>query len=258
MKKFFFLLLIVLLPAVVFSQDEGRKILRGQMVADSIKVEYITVLNKNTNIKAITDDNGYFTIYAQPADTLYFSSINFRPAMLILDKTHFVEKKLVMRMEPNITVLDEILIIPLTGNLEEDSKDIETRQFTSDLDSKVLTEGLNVEDQVPVNPAFPSNERRLPGIDFVKVYDLIFKPKKKQKDMTKEYLQGRTFSELVQEKYTYYFFTETLKLKHEEINLFLAYADNGKESALLLAPDKEFELTDYLINKSNDYHNREK
>ncbi|MEE1899883.1 hypothetical protein GN157_15585 [Flavobacterium rakeshii] len=258
MKKFFFLLLITFLPAVVFSQGGGRKILRGQMVADSIKVEYITVLNKNTNIKAITDDNGYFTIYAQPADTLYFSSISFRPAVLVLDKSHFVEKKLVMRMEPNITVLDEIVIIPLTGNLEEDSKDIKTRKFTSDLNSKLLTEGLNVEDQIPVNPAFPSNERRLPGIDFIKVYDLIFKPRKKEKDMAKEYLQGRTFSELVQERYTYYFFTETLKLKHEEIGLFLAFADEGKESALLLAPDKEFELTGYLLKKGEEYHKREK
>lgn len=256
MKKIL-LLLIVLFP-ILMSAQEGRKILRGQVVADSIKVEYITVLNKNTNIKAVTDDNGLFSIYAQPADTLYFSSITFRPAMLVLAKEHFNESRLLIKLDQDITMLNEVVITPLTGNLEEDSKDVKTRIFTSDLDAKSLTEGINVEDKIPVNPAFPSAERRLPGMDFVKIYDMIFKPKGRKKDYTKEYLNGKTFSEVAQEKYTYYFFTETLKLKHEDIGLFLAYCDNGEESAKLLAPDKEFELTDYLIKKSEEYRNRGK
>lgn len=256
MKKLL-LVLVVLFPVLMFAQ-EGRKLLRGKVVADSLKVEYITVLNKNTNIKAITNDNGLFTIYAQPADTLYFSSLTFRPAMLILVDNHFTDERLTIKLDLDVTMLDEVIITTLTGNLEEDSKGIKTRIYTSDLEAKKLMQGVDVEDKIPVNPAFPSAERRLPGMDFVKIYDMIFKPKGRKKDYTKEYLNGKTFTEVAQEKYTYYFFTETLKLKHEEIGLFLAYCDNGEESAKLLAPDKEFELTDYLIKKGEEYHKIEK
>ncbi len=254
--KRFLLILLMLAPVMVFSQ-EVRKILRGQVVADSIEVENITVLNKTSNIKAITNESGQFTIFAKPADTLYFSSITFRPAMLVLKKEHFGDSKLTIKLDMNVTVLDEVIITPLTGDLAEDSRNTKTIKITSGMDSENIIKNTYPQPTTPVNTALPQMESRLQGVDFVKIYKMIFKPKHK-KDLTKEYLQGKTFPELVQEKYTHYFFTETIKIPHNEIGLFLNYCDKGKETALLLAPDKEFELTDYLINKSIEYHNREK
>jgi hypothetical protein len=58
---------------------------------------------------------------------------------------------------------------------------------------------------------------------------------------------------VVKEKFTYYFFTETLGLKHEEIGLFLGYCENDPKVKALLAPDKEIELIDFLIFKSDEY-----
>ncbi len=255
MKKFL-LLLLMIIPLASFSQ-EARKLLTGQVIADSIEVGNITVLNKSSNIKAITNDEGLFTLYARPKDTLYFSSITFRPAMLILNQQHFMEKRLFIQLDANVTVLDEVIITPLTGDLAKDSERVRTIRMTSGLDSEELIKTDFPRPTTPVNTAMPQMESRLQGVDFVKVYDLIFKSKKKT-DLTEQYLKGRTFTDLVQEKYTHYFFTETLKIPHEEIGLFLNYCDNGNETAALLAPNKEFELTEYLVNKSVEYRNREK
>lgn len=235
---------------MAFCQNE-RQLLRGQLIADSIKVERITVLNVTSNIKAISDNNGHFTIYAMPKDTLYFSSVTFRPAMLILKKEHFENEKLEIRLEVNVTVLDEVVIIPLTGDLKRDSNKKKTLQITSGLDSGNIIKNTYPKEKAPVNKAL-YQESQLQGVDFVQIYRMIFKKKEKE-DTGEQYLKGGTFADAVKERYTHHFFTKTLKIPHDEIGLFLNYCDKGRETYLLLNPDKEFQLTDYLVAKAAEY-----
>lgn len=252
MKIKLFIILFLLLPLAVFSQNE-RKLLRGQVIADSIKVENISVKNITSNIGAVTDDNGNFTIYARVADTLYFSSITFRPAMLVLTKEHMDEAKLFIKLEINVTVLDEVIITPLTGDLAKDSRKTKTLQINTQFDSGKTIENSFPKETVPVNKALPQTESQLQGVDFVAIYGMIFKKKKKE-NTGEQYLQGRTFTDIVKDRYTHHFFTETLKIPHDKIGLFLNFCDKGKETNLLLDPEKEFELTDYLVKKAEEYN----
>lgn len=257
MKSKLFLALLILFPLLSFSQKDTRQLLRGQMVADSIKVENITVLNVTSNIKAITDDNGNFNIYARPTDTLFFSSITFRPAMLVLKKEHFEEERLQIKMEINVTVLEEVIITPLTGDLSRDSKRKKTRQITSQLDSKGLIQSAPPKETLPLNKALPQTESQLQGVNFTEIYRMIFK-KKAKADTGEQYLNGKTFADVVKDRYSYHFFTQTLKIPHDEIGLFLNYCDKGTPSFLLLNPEKEFELTDFLVESSKEYLKNDK
>lgn len=249
--KLFFLFLLI--PFIGFSQKEPRQLLRGRAVADSLQVDNISVKNITSNIGAVTDTKGNFTIYARPTDTLVFSGISFRNAMLVLKKEHFTEARLIIRLDVNVTVLDEVIISPLTGNLEKDSRKAKTKNVVPFNSGSIVRDTTyQFKYSQNINTALPQNESQLQGVDFVKIYKKIFRPKKKKKEEPKQYAQ-RNFAEVAQELYTHYFFTETLKIPHDEIGLFLTYCDNGEQTRQLLDPAKEFELTDYLIDKSYEY-----
>ena len=53
------------------------------------------------------------------------------------------------------------------------------------------------------------------------------------------------------------FYTKTLGLKEDEIDLFLMYCSNDAESKRHLKADQKFELIDFMINKNKDFKNAE-
>lgn len=254
-------ILFLLSTFSTFAQKEPREIVHGRVVADSMKVDNIMVRNLTSKIKAVTDEKGFFTLYARPKDTLLFESITFRPAQLVLQQEHFNLKQLIVRLDVNVTMLDEVVIRPsaLLGNLEADTKNLKTMTTTSGLDSRQLILTAPPEPQSPLNEKRYPTESVLKGFDFVKIYDLYFrKPKKKNKGEIYAATATKSFTESVKERYTYHFFTEQLKIPHKEIGLFLTFCDKGDETRGLLAPKKEFELIDYLVTKSIEYLKKER
>lgn len=249
-------LLLFLVPIAVFSQTRPREILRGMVVSDSLKVENITVLNLTSNIGAVTDEEGGFTIYARPADTLLFSSITFRSQHLVLKPEDFEVELLFIKLDVNVTVLDEVVITPLTGDLANDSKRTKTHNLGGFDAAGIAKSTIKVRKHKyseKVNSALPQTESVLTGVDFVEIGKMIFGKGKKKKDAHMEYVKGRSFLATAKARYTHHFFTQTLKIPHEEIGLFLNYCDKGAETAWLLEPENEFQLTDYLVRKSTEY-----
>ena len=61
------------------------------------------------------------------------------------------------------------------------------------------------------------------------------------------------FSDVVSKGLDRYFFTNTLKLKSEEIGLFLDYCENDPKSKNLLKEEDEFLLIDFLITKNEEF-----
>lgn len=255
MIKQLYVFVMVLLPLVAFSQSQPRKLLRGRVTADSLKVQHISVLNTTSNIGAITDNDGEFTIYARPTDTLFFSSVTFRSVHMPLKEKDFLLPLLVIKLDVNVTVLDEVIITanPLSGDLEKDSKNTKALLISSTFQSGDLVRSAAPKPQANVNTALPQNMSPLTGVDFVKIKNMIFKKKKIEEDPVRKYLQGNSFADVVKGRFTHYFFTQTLKIPHAEIGLFLNFCDKGAKTAHLVSPENEFELTNYLVEKSNEY-----
>lgn len=261
-KCLFFLLL--LLPMVVVAQKTPRKILTGRVVADSIKVENLTVKNITSNIGAVTDDNGDFTIYARATDTLLFSGITVHDAKLVLKPEHFLESKLLIKLNVEVTMLKEVVITPnvLTGTLDSDSRKTKTKNITGGMNSgAIVASDPTLRPQANPNTSLPSAVVGSPltGVNFTEIYKMIFR-KKKRTDRGDIYNNndGRTFPENVKDRFTYHFFVEMLKIPNDEIGLFLAFCDKGKETAWMLDPKYEFELTDYLVGQSYEYLKKNK
>jgi len=257
-KLLFFI--VLLLPAIAFSQKQARQLLHGRVVADSLVVDNLSVNNITSRIGAVTDSDGLFTLYARPTDTLFFSSVTFHSVHLILKESDFRENPLVIKLDVNVTVLDEVIVRPsvLTGTLDKDSKRVKTKTITSSIESarelnRYVINPLKY--GIRVNGTLPPDMSQMNGINFTRIYDMYFRKRKKKQDRGEIYSAetAKPFPEAVKELYTYYFFTQTLSIPKDDIGLFLIFCDKGEETKPLLDPKKEFELTDYLIQKSKEF-----
>jgi hypothetical protein len=255
--------LLLLLPLFGFSQKlNPRQILHGMVIADSLAVDNLTIKNNTSRISAITDTRGMFTLYARATDTLYFSGIGFRSAYIVVKEDHFLQDPLVIKLNIDVTVLDEVVIKPtvLTGDLAGDSKKVKTKAIASGMTGSYESIKYNIEHHKydkNQNGALPTQVQgsQLTGVNFVRIYETFFKKRKKKKDKGEIYsLEGsQPFPDAVKSRFTYNFFTQMLQIPKDEIGLFLTFCDTGATSQALLDPKKEFELTDYLVQKSKEY-----
>lgn len=259
-KVLFFI--VLLSPVIAFAQKRAqpRQLLHGRVAADSLVVDNLSVSNVTSRIGAVTDKDGMFTLYARPTDTLLFSSVTFRSMYMVLKESDFLQDPLVIKLDINVTVLDEVIITPnvLSGDLEKDSKKTKTLNITADMQTSKELNRYAVSPlkyDVKQNNTLPPSMKDMNGINLTRVYDMYFRKRNRKKDRGEIYSTDakKPFSEAVKERYTYYFFTKTLNIPKDEIGLFLNFSDTGEASRALLDVKKEFELTDYLVQKSKEY-----
>lgn len=261
MKNKLSLILFLLIVQFSFGQLVPREIIRGQIISDSTSIDNVTVFNVSTNKGAVTDNLGFFAMYARPKDTLVFSSVIFKSKKLILTESDFKVVVIKIKLEEFINELDEVIVTPttLSGNLEKDSKNIKVTDLNSGLNSGNIAD-LQLEKDFSsslTNSAMPRDGTILYGMDFVKIGKMVGKlfAKDKQKEQPIVFTTNKNFQEAVKDKFTYHFFTETLGLRKEEIGLFLSYCDSDSNVKNLLAVNKEIDLIDFLISKSKEYKN---
>lgn len=257
------LLILLFLGFQLFSQNNTRELLKGQVQIDSLDVENITVLNTATHIKTNTGKMGEFEIYARVKDTLVFSSLSFSPLMIVLEKRDFDMQILRIRLTVEVNQLNEVIVKRLSGDLERDTRKLKDRSqrvavsketlFNMDFKTDYLTR--------PTTPPVIPNMSPLMGVDFIKVGEMVgrlFKSKRKADTGTTTFVTDKIFADAVREKLSGQFFSSVLKLKKDEIGPFLTYCDQGAITRELLEPQHEFELIDYLISKSKTFRGQQK
>lgn len=259
MKNSIITIALLFITQLFFAQQLPREILYGQIVADSISVEGITITNKTTKRYSISDNEGNFSLHAREKDTLVFTSMNYSSKMVVLNSSDFKMKVLRIKLESHIMQLDEVIIDPnsLTGDLEKDNKNIKITQIKPDINIKDALATQYEADGVTTvyNKSLegPGTIVNLFQPDLVKIVKMfgLFKGKKDDKQVA--FTSSKIFPEAVQEKLPESFFRDTLKLKKDEIGLFLSYCENDPRAQSLLYANKEFELVDFLISKKPEY-----
>lgn len=253
------------------AQNEIKEILRGRLQADSLDVEGVTVFNRSRNIGAITDKDGEFFIRAKVTDTLLFKGLSFVSKEYVLTKNDFEVALLVILLDVKINELNEVIVSPnsLTGDLEVDTKKIKTygdefykvnvlekKQYTDsrfDKGHKITTSPDHF------NSVGSAVNFLAIGKGLLEVTGLLGKKKDRNKEKVLEErqlknIQTKSFADHMKDRFSYHFFTTTLELKEEEIVAFLAYSELMPYELLeYLKPEKELELIEYLIKKSDEF-----
>ncbi len=271
MKNNFVLILFLIVSQLMFAQHIERKVLNGKIVADSLEVENLTVYNITSNVGAVTNADGKFSIKARATDTLYIQGISYESKKYVLTHKDFWLEELEIRLKTNITELNEIEITPytLTGIVEVDIKRIQVygEGFTKIDARKVMHYEDDVRIGTPVNTVMPthfapngSNFNFLAmGAGLVSLFvkdrnskkysERVFE-ERRQKD-----IQSKPFSDHIYERFAHNFFVETLKIKHKQIPLFLQYAEMPvKDLSLFLKPENEIQLIEYLTAKAKIFN----
>jgi len=260
MKKnnllYFFLLLTM---NFVFAQQIPREILNGQIVGDSLAgIPNVNITNISTKKYVISDNQGYFTLYAREKDTLVFSNMAFESKRIVLTKANFNVHVMRVKLQSFINPLDEVVISPyaLTGNLQTDDKNIKVITLEPvDVKLALATKFEDDTESSPANKLMPGYVDTRYMFDFIAVGKLLFGAASGPEPRAKEivYVSKKIFAEAVRERFPESFFINTLQLEPDEIGLFLNYCENTPNIRVLLDPKKEFALIDLLIQKSKEY-----
>ena len=271
MRNKILLLFILIITHISFSQVVERKVLRGKIVADSLETENLTVYNITSNIGAITDVDGKFSINARATDTLFIQGLSYDSTKYVLTDKDFWLPILEIKLHLKITELNEIIVTPysLTGNLEEDTNRIQVYgEGFSKIDMKVIK---YYEDDArlgtPVNTVMPSHfAPNGSNFNFLAMgAGLISLLTNREEGSTKNAervfeerrirdIQSKAFSEHMMERFSHNFFIETLKIKNEDIPMFMSFAElNVYELSPLLKAENELKLIEYLIQKATEF-----
>ncbi|WP_333810288.1 hypothetical protein [Flavobacterium sp.] len=269
MKNNYILIFTFLLSQFLFSQEMERKILKGRIVADSLEVENLTVFNITSNIGAVTNVDGKFSIKARATDTLYIQGISYDSKKYVLTDKDFWLEELEIRLYIKVTELNEIEVTPytLTGTLKEDTKRIQVYgEGFSKIDMNIKYYEDDVRSGTPVNTAMISNlapngsnfNFLAIGAGLLSLINMKGNPKKNSERVFEERrqrdIQTKSFSDHMFERFSHNFFVETLKIKHEDIPMFLQFAEMPiKDLSLFLKPEHEMQLIEYLTTKAKNF-----
>ena len=243
MKTILKILCLLFFFQLSFSQNENRKSLHGQFINRSTSVDNGYIYNLNSKTRTFISDQGFFDVLAKAKDTLLVSSPSFKSKKIVIQDKDFSKPLFAVNLEAQTTLLKEVIvkrkaeIKPITGG----SQGIVDLQFFDDAKSS------------PVNRTMPSDGTIENGMDFVRVYKMVSKLFRNDSAKKIALNSDVDFSDVVSKGIDTYFFTNTLKLKNEEIGLFLEYCENDPKSKSLLKQEDEFLLIDFLITKNEEF-----
>ncbi len=108
-----FLLLFLLCSSLAFGQSPDTVVIEGMVVdADSTFIlESVHLRVLNTNLGGVTRPDGRFKTRIARQDTLMFTRVGYQPyALVVADSTLEQLRQLTIRMQPQITMLNEVRV----------------------------------------------------------------------------------------------------------------------------------------------------
>lgn len=103
-------LLFILIVQITFAQTEISQEIRGKVIADSVAVDRINVLNASTTKTTATDAGGIFTIPVKVGDILVFSAVNLETFRKKISQQDLLHELLTVVMIPKSIILKEVVV----------------------------------------------------------------------------------------------------------------------------------------------------
>lgn len=242
MKNSLQILVMCLFCQIAIGQN-SRKPLHGQVINKSQTIESGYVMNVNANVRTFIGLNGLFDIMARPKDTLLFTGIAFQSKKIVLTEKDCAEVLFTVPLDLVNIELKEVLVHKelKVKSLQGGSQGITDLQFEDDKLSS------------PENKVMYSDQTIKYGTDFVRIFKDVKKLLRKDEEVKEDVISDIAFVEYSKDNFTPDFYTKTLGLKPDEIDLFLMYCSNDAESKKHLKPEEKFELMDFMINKNKEF-----
>ena len=225
----------------VTAQDDDRQLLRGTVLYRNISVPNENVINITTETAVISNEKGQFAILVKAGDELAFTAVNYNLEVLKVTEEIIENGRLVVEVNEKVTELDEVVVSPENEEKFLQLQNEEFKKVEYDIDRSTEVENI----------ALSESERGMKdGLNFVNIFKALAKTAQKD-DADKR--PRMKMSQVLRQVYDDEFFVADLKLSQASIDDFLIYLDTHEPEYALLLKKNEFELIDFLFNKSKAY-----
>ena len=210
----------------------GQELLKGRVASNAGDIEGIYVVNAQTEVMAITDAFGGFSIAAKTGDTLVFSSIQFKEYRVIVSQENFSDLDFSVKLSPVIHQLQEV-IIKRYDNINSVSLGIipgDQKSYTAAERKLQTATGLNA--TANAGTMAGGSVSADPLLNFISGRTAMLK-----KEVAVE--KKEAFMKLLENMFKPEHFVERLKIPLEYVKGFEYYAvDNDRFTAILNAKNR--------------------
>jgi len=224
--------LLVILFVIIhqFSYSQTNKALKGRVMSDSLLLPNIEVVNTTSHKSTITDTYGEFVLEAKANDSILFHHKEYQLKRIKLKSADFTSGTFSVKMDKKPEELNEVVIQQISGgwNIKPEWQPSKAAKVQG------------------VNDGTITN-----GMDFVAIGKMIFGGLFKSKD--KNDIPEIDVKEIAKTNFNQKFYTETLKLKEDETELFLDFCDADPKKNDLLQNLNELTLMDFLFSKNIEF-----
>ena len=130
LQKARYILFFVFISNFLFSQERNFKTIVGEVLNDTINVSGIHVINSSSGGKTITDSDGFFKVGVRENDSIFFTSVQIKTQMIIIEKSVYEADSIRVYLEPIVNELEGVTVSPLnlSGDLFADIKQVEEKE----------------------------------------------------------------------------------------------------------------------------------
>lgn len=237
------LLLVFSLFVNQFSFSQTEKTIKGKVLCDNVLLENVNVINKTSKISTATNEKGEFIIQAKANDSLFFYAKEYHLKKIKVTSGQIDQNNLVVLMFKKPEELEEVVITKLPSINWKVDKVWEQEQR-----NKIRLDKAKGELKTGVYDG-----RIEGGVDFMLIGKMIASLFAKEKKEEKETAPKIEFSALAKSICEENFFLETLKLKQDQIDLFLQFCEVDPKSIKLIQEHNTLSMMDFLLAKNIEF-----
>ena len=239
LSKFKFVVyLLILSIQIIFSQTET--VYKGKVLCNNFPIENVELINLNTEKSAFSNNIGEFSIVAKPKDIIVFASRLYEVKRITVQPESLNNPLQIISLIKKPEELKEVIVTKMKwqhiGSDKNASNQIALDKMQSQIKNPFIYDGSITN-----------------GVDFIKIGRLLIDLFKKDKDETKKQAPEIPFNELAKNTFYEEYCTKTLKLKSDEIALFLQFCDADPKSKMVAKNYNTLEMMDFLFQKSIEF-----
>lgn len=252
-QKLLFITFLITCNSLI-GQTIKRVEVHGFMYANANDVEAVAIYNRSSNKGTITNEKGEFLLEVAENDVIEISALQFETQKVTITKEVIETKSLKIYLVEHVNQLNAVILRHgLSGNLVVDIENaVMPPKMEMDLGNM---NALELYDEKGHNDfkvsrelnSVMNNHELYNGVDFVKIANMLFKPKKRSYiDDTPKFVKTKLLLDIYSRKVI----SDKFNIPIEHINEFIAFVENNGLSQELLNDEQEFKRIDFLVRQS--------
>lgn len=234
----FVIFFLILSIQINYSQSET--VYKGKIQCNNFPIEKIEIINLNSEKSAFSNSAGEFSIVAKSEDIVVFASKLYEYKRISVQPEYLNNFIQIISLIKKPEELNEVIVTKVKwqhiGSDKNASNQIALDKMQSQIKNPFIYDGSITN-----------------GLDFIKIGRLIIDLFKKDKTEVKKEIPEIQFYELAKNKNYQEYYSKSLNLKPDEIELFLQFCDADPKSKIVAQNNNSLAMMDFLFAKNLEF-----